>query len=478
MMNEHGVLHVEDESSQRSPNPPVSLPQYPADLSKAGISLTIPNPLLSRPPPLTSLANGFPKLSEKPLDMPKSIFEQMQGLPRPNFLDQMKKDLGGSIDIPMSPLKRPAEKDPNKKPASLSRSYCEICKKELCNKYFMKTHMMKMHGIMMEQGPPNGGVQCDICKKELSSRYFLKVHMANGHGLNEDGTPIPPHMRENGLLNMFPIGEFPPPAPMGEFSRLLMQQGEKNMERLKELDRQKSQETNGQSHICSLCSNSFPDIIALQVHIIKNHGALPPTTGIENLFNKSLQKEGKEVQREANHEEDRADKEANDENEDITDREEEESPKESAEPPSIVPNAFPFPLDLAKMLGGQAAAPKEGGGGPLSELLQRHALSGMINNPMSGLSAGFPGLPGGPAPAAGNPQFQGLFNMFLSEMLKKVQKETPPQTPPSSPPPSQEEEEEEEPAGGREQNSEPASELSPPFPDPAPVQQQEQELAS
>ena len=143
MMNEHGVLHVEDESSQRSPNPPVSLPQYPADLSKAGISLTIPNPLLSRPPPLTSLANGFPKLSEKPLDMPKSIFEQMQGLPRPNFLDQMKKDLGGSIDIPMSPLKRPAEKDPNKKPASLSRSYCEICKKELCNKYFMKTHMMK-----------------------------------------------------------------------------------------------------------------------------------------------------------------------------------------------------------------------------------------------------------------------------------------------------------------------------------------------
>ena len=66
-------------------------------------------------------------------------------------VDQMKKDLGGSIDIPMSPLKRPSEKDPNKKPASLSRSYCEICKKELCNKYFMKTHMMKMHG---ELEPP------------------------------------------------------------------------------------------------------------------------------------------------------------------------------------------------------------------------------------------------------------------------------------------------------------------------------------
>merc|ERR1719150_681221 len=204
-MNEHGVLHVEDESTQRSANPPVSLPQYPADLSKAGISLTIPNPLLSRPPPLTSLANGFPKLSEKPLDMPKSIFEQMQGLPRPNFLDQMKKDLGGSIDIPMSPLKRPAEKDPNKKPASLSRSYCEICKKELCNKYFMKTHMMKMHGIMMEDGPPKGAVPCEICKKELSSKYFLKVHMAHEHGLGEDGAPMPP---------MFPgMSEFPAPPP-------------------------------------------------------------------------------------------------------------------------------------------------------------------------------------------------------------------------------------------------------------------------
>ena len=61
----------------------------------------------------------------------------------------MKKDLvGGEIDIPKSPLKRPSrDRDPNKKPASLSRSYCEICEKELCNKYFMKTHMMKMHGI-------------------------------------------------------------------------------------------------------------------------------------------------------------------------------------------------------------------------------------------------------------------------------------------------------------------------------------------
>ena len=59
-MNEHGMVHVEDESKSAIP---VSLPQYPADLSKiadkAGAfgSLTIRNPLVFL------LANGFPKLS-------------------------------------------------------------------------------------------------------------------------------------------------------------------------------------------------------------------------------------------------------------------------------------------------------------------------------------------------------------------------------------------------------------------------------
>ena len=433
MMNEHGVLHVEDDSIRRSPNPPISLPQYPADLSKLGIALTIPSPgLLSRPPPLTSLANGFSKLSEKPLDFPKNIFEQMQGLPRPSFLDQMKKELGGSIDIPLSPLKRPLDRDPNKKPASLSRSYCEICKKELCNKYFMKTHMMKMHGIMMEPGPPGGGISCDICKKELSSRYFLKVHMANGHGLNEDGSPIPPHLRESGLMSMFPMGDLPPPPPMGEFSRLLMQQGEKNMERLKELDRQKSQETNGQhGHICSLCSNSFPDIIALQVHIIKNHGALPPTTGIESLFNRSLDKERvKDGETAEKSDEDAMDKDGEDREDSIADKYSEDNLKDNTQLP-FPPPPFGFPLDLAKMMG--APGGKGLPGGPLGDLLARQT-----GGPMAGL----PGLPG--LPPAGNPQFQGLFNMFLSEMLKKVQKETPPQTPPSSPGPLEIQEQEQD----------------------------------
>ena len=165
MMNEHGMLNVEDEDNSFGGPPPmsISLPQYPADLSKltdAGSGLNIPCPIISRPSSHSPLSNGqLPKLSEKPLDYPKSLFEQMQGLPRPSFLEQMKKDLGSKMDLSLSPLKRPSlDRDPNKKPASLSRSYCEICKKELCNKYFMKTHMMKMHGIVMEQTMPNSQV--------------------------------------------------------------------------------------------------------------------------------------------------------------------------------------------------------------------------------------------------------------------------------------------------------------------------------
>ena len=433
MMNEHGMLHVEDDS--KSPIP-VSLPQYPADLSKigekqqagfgGGQALTIPNPMISRPPPLHSLANGFPKLSDKPMN----IFEQMQGLPRPSFLEQMKKDLGGSagIDIPLSPMKRPSlDRDPNKKPASLSRSYCEICKKELCNKYFMKTHMMKMHGIMMEDGPPKGAVPCEICKKELSSKYFLKVHMAHEHGLGEDGAPMPP---------MFPgMSEFPAPPPLGEFSRLLMQQGEKNLERQKELERQRREEREareeagqGAGHICSLCSHTFPDIIALQVHIIKSHGALPPTTGLDGLFSK-------EKGREQEQEEEK-------EREDIAEEEEKQGPEEeeraaSASPLPLPPNAmFPFPL-VPGLQEGQGEASKG-----LQELLQRQLQFPGIINPLMGM--GLPALAGAGAGAgagaAPNQQFQGLFNMFLSEMLRKVQKDTPPQTPPSSPPPPPQEE--------------------------------------
>ena len=85
---------------------------------------------------------------------------------------------------------------------------------------------------------------------------------------------------------------------------------------------------------------------------------------------------------------------------------------------------FPFPLGPGQP-GQDGEASKN-----LQELLQRQLQFPGIINPLMG----FPGLAG--PPPGGNQQFQGLFNMFLSEMLKKVSKETPPQTPPSSPPPA------------------------------------------
>ena len=319
-----------------------------------------------------------------------------------------------------------------------------------------------------------------MCKKEVSSKYFLKVHMATAHGLGEDGAPLPPHMRggptsaadSSSLLGMFPsLADFPPPPVppphpgMGEFSRLLMQQGEKNM--LKELDRLKAADNAAAAataaaaagHICSLCSNTFPDIVTLQVHIIKSHGALPPgAAGLDGILGKSraddrseqslpppaVADDDEKMEDGVCGEEDEAvDREkeapaASAEDDDITDRDEEmkavaeklrESPQPLAPPPP-----FGFPLDVSKL--GAAAA---SGGLPLNDLLARQMLgAGGV-----GAAGAFPGLMnpllGLPVAAGGggaaNQQFHGLFNMILSEMLKKVQKDTPPQTPPVSPRP-------------------------------------------
>ena len=252
-----------------------------------------------------------------------------------SFLERVKAELAAAGGMNGSPFGKKllsegsggggiigGDKDPNRKPASLSRSYCEICKKELCNKYFMKTHMLKMHGINIESitGPiggggqassapmgMSGGVSCHICKKELCSKYFLKVHMQNSHGIvtGIDGgvmditagglPPFPPGMVENSgavsnlFKGLFPMGGPPPELlslPSGDqekdryFSRLLGEQSEISRERLKELEKQGKRISENSDrhtkHSCSLCGEAFPEIVALQVHIIKNHGAFPP----------------------------------------------------------------------------------------------------------------------------------------------------------------------------------------------------------
>ena len=186
----------------------------------------------------------------------------------------------------------------------------------------MKTHMLKMHGINIESIPGpigavsqanstsmgglSGGVSCHICKKELCSKYFLKVHMQNSHGIitGMDGVmdmgpgglpPFPPGMVEgsgavsNLFKGLFPMGGPPPELlslPSGDqekdryFSRLLGEQSEISRERLKDLEKQGRRNSENPErhtkHSCSLCGDTFPEIVALQVHIIKNHGAFPP----------------------------------------------------------------------------------------------------------------------------------------------------------------------------------------------------------
>merc|ERR1711860_418170 len=193
MMNEHGVLNAEEPLPEGKEQP--EAPRLP--------------------PPPVSLLNGLDISNAQ--DFAAKFLQQMQkGFPvldgdDRGFLERVKSELAaasnningpggppgiggplGSPGGPNSPHKK-VDKDPNRKPASLSRSYCDICKTELCNKYFMKTHMLKMHGINIEANNSAG------------------VHMQNSHGLMEDGSPIPPHLKENGS-GLFP-GMFPPLGP-------------------------------------------------------------------------------------------------------------------------------------------------------------------------------------------------------------------------------------------------------------------------
>jgi hypothetical protein len=129
-----------------------------------------------------------------------------------------------------------------------------------------------------------------------------------------------------------------------------------------------------------------------------------------------------------NEEENNCEKEISEKDKDDIAEEDFEESKEEGEVSSITNmhnSPFPFPLELGKLPQG---GPDGDASKNLNEMLQRQLhFPGMVN-PLLGL----PGLNPGANPP--NPQFQGLFNMFLSEMLKKVQKDTPPQTPPASPP--------------------------------------------
>lgn len=427
MMNEHGVL--EDPSS-------AAAGEQGKDNEQRGL------------PPPPPLLNGLDMANAQ--DFAAKFLQQMQkgfgvaGLPpldgdERSFLERVKSELaavgngpppppgsGGPMGSPSPTGHKKMEKDPNRKPASLSRSYCDICKKELCNKYFMKTHMLKMHGINIE-ATNSAGVNCHICKKELCSKYFLKVHMQNSHGLMEDGSPIPPHLKENGsglfpgmfpplgpppheLMNAMGNGNGNPPAPattssaaMSEkehyFSRLLGEQSEMSKEKLER--QQKMLKEGGASsppHTCSLCGEGFPEIVALQVHIIKSHGAFPPDSGLfgglENkmppLVPAEASAQGSPSEGSNGGSETGGDKSKEDRSEgEVTPNKAPSTPvhhhhHQQPQPPT---SCTPTSEALNKQF-------------PHLEMLQRHMLSQQFPGLINPLLSGFPGFPGGPPPLA------------------------------------------------------------------------------
>ena len=151
---------------------------------------------------------------------------------------------------------------------------------------------------------------------------------------------------------------------------------------------------------------------------------MPPTAGIDSLFKQNIMDKNEDKKKEAEKDEiaEEEEKEVEQEEGDGEEGEVSSYPGGGSAPSSM----FPFAMGLPGA-GQEGEASKN-----LQELLQRQLQFPGMLNPL----LGFPGMAGAGAPAAPNQQFQGLFNMFLSEMLKKVQKDTPPQTPPSSPPPS------------------------------------------
>ena len=407
MMNEHGVL--EDPSEENKEERQVALPPPPPLLN--GIDIANAQDFAAKF--LQQMQKGLGAAGLPPLDGDER-----------SFLERVKNELaaagGPPLGPPGGPLSGPLgspspnsqkklDKDPNRKPASLSRSYCDICKKELCNKYFMKTHMLKMHGINIEAAN-SAGVSCHICKKELCSKYFLKVHMQNSHGLMEDGSPIPPHLKENGsglFPGMFPplgppphellgLGNGGPPVPTSlnnadkdPFSRLLGEQSEMSKERM---ERQKMLNKEG-SHTCSLCGDAFPEIVALQVHIIKSHGAFPPES---SLFG-NLQDQNKETGQASPSGSGGSAEDRRPEGNNGDRSEGEVTPNKAPSTPALHPPANSGPsTPTSDATSSMASALNKQF--PHIEMLQRHMLSQQFPGLINPLLSGFPGFPGGPPP--------------------------------------------------------------------------------
>ncbi|XP_053642832.1 uncharacterized protein [Cherax quadricarinatus] len=260
MMTEHGILGHEEVSAP--PSEGAQTPKTPRE----------PTLKVSPPSTPTGVTQAFCSICKR------DFFSRY-------ILQQHLLSAHGVFTPPAPPtsfmerIRAEVESREERKPQSTSRSYCEICNKELCNKYFMKTHMLKMHGINVENGV-SGGVTCDLCNKELCSKYFLRVHKQNTHGMVEEG--------REGDEGIVPSDIESCPLCPRRFknlkwlkTHLTSDHDDAGKDKWREIEGslgvqespQKSEPT------CGLCGLAVPDLVSLQLHVIKMHGS--PETPME-----------------------------------------------------------------------------------------------------------------------------------------------------------------------------------------------------
>ena len=260
LMTEHGISSPQEEPS--TPSDLCHTPKSPRD-SSTPVSPSPTTPLSGD----VSNTQGFCSLCKKDF-FSRYILQQhllsTHGIFTPptaqtSFMDRIRAEVENRDD---------------RKPLSTSRSYCEICNKELCNKYFMKTHMAKMHGINIENGT-SGGVTCEICNKELCSKYFLRVHKQNSHGLVEE-------MREGEEQQIEDFREIEIcPLCSRKFrnvkwlkTHLTSDHGQEGKEKWKDIAETLPNPESAHSisvHVCNICGDQMPDPVSLQIHVIKQH---------------------------------------------------------------------------------------------------------------------------------------------------------------------------------------------------------------
>jgi ribosomal protein L35 len=241
-------------------------------------------------------------------------------------------------------------------------------------------------------------------------------------------------LKENGSLfaGLFPLSAPPPellslatsmPDSEHYFSRLLGEQSEISRERLKELERSKQ----GSGHTCSLCGEAFPEIVALQVHIIKSHGAFPPESGIFGNPGSPGSLSPGEVERGSGGGGGNARRSTGEDGapsaEGTPRRDQEEDPREenprqssSSTPRSSATGGAPDVGEREKPVSLSDQAKQF----PHIEMLQRHMLSQQFPGLINPLLSGFPGFP--PAPGSHLP-FPNLHHLFGGKKPEEEERE-------------------------------------------------------